>query len=289
MGIISAALYGTPNPGHNMPHLCPSVKAAIKVKQEELDTIYGVESAASDLAALIGAQREEKEAFESEMAERRAAFETEMQQSRVKWEKEETIREEEAKELAEGSAKQRKREKEEYEYGFARERAQKKGALEDEFQALEKEIAKKREDSERDTSLRKKELDAREEAIAGREKDMAALEEEADSYPDRLEAAVARAVKETTDRLTQDFAKDKALMESKSEGEKNVLSSKLESVEALLQNQTTQIADLVKGHEQAYEKVQDIANRAVAAAKHEIISVPVGSSSAPRTEDDRKD
>ena len=38
--------------------------------------------------------------------------------------------------------------------------------------------------------------------------------------------------------------------------------------------QTTQIEELSRKHEQAYEKVQDIANRAVAAAKREIVSVP---------------
>ena len=63
-------------------------------------------------------------------------------------------------------------------------------------------------------------------------------------------------------------------MESKFEGEKNVLKGKVESLEAMVKVQTTQIEELSRKHEQAYEKVQDIANRAVAAAKREIISVP---------------
>ena len=58
------------------------------------------------------------------------------------------------------------------------------------------------------------------------------------------------------------------------EGEKNVLKGRIESLETMVKLQTTQIEELSRKHEQAYEKVQDIANRAVAAAKREIVSVP---------------
>ena len=78
----------------------------------------------------------------------------------------------------------------------------------------------------------------------------------------------------TTERLTSDFEKARALLEAKHEGEKNVLTSKIESLEKLVSSQEAQVAQFAKRHEQAYEKVQDIANRAVAATKREFISVP---------------
>ena len=59
----------------------------------------------------------------------------------------------------------------------------------------------------------------------------------------------------------------------KFEGEKNVLLSKIESLEKLVQAREVQIGELSKRNKQAYEKVRDIANRAVAAAKREYISV----------------
>lgn len=263
------------------------IKIAVRSKQEELDTIYGVETAASDLAALIEVQQERKEAFETEMANRRTAFEVEMQEALDEWEKEKTVREQEAKELAESIAKQRKREKEEFEYGYAREKSQKKTALEDELQTVEKDILRKRESFERESSQRKSELDIREEDIAKRENEMATLRKEVDTFPSRIEAAVEKAVDDITTRLTQDFEKDKALMESMSDGEKNVLKSRIESLETLVKNQTDQIGDLSRGRESAYEKVQDIANRAVDAAKREIISVPV-ISHASVSDEDRK-
>ena len=61
---------------------------------------------------------------------------------------------------------------------------------------------------------------------------------------------------------------------SRFEGEKNVLAARIESLNNLVTSQAAQISDLSKKHEQAYEKVQDIANRAVAAAKHESYSTP---------------
>jgi hypothetical protein len=264
------------------------IKDAVKSKQEDLDTIYGVETAASDLAALIEAQQVKKEAFESEMTNRQTAFEAEMQEALAEWKKEKAAREQEAKEFAESTAKQRKREKEEFEYAFARDKEQKTNALKDELQALEKELLKKREDFEREVSQRKQNLDSREETIVTRENEIAALQKEVDTFPKRIETAVEKAVNDITTRLTQDFEKDKALMESRFEGEKNVLSSKIESLEKLVKNQADQIADLVKGHEHAYEKVQDIANRAISAAKREFISVPVATKSVSVTDEDRK-
>lgn len=265
------------------------LKDAVKSKQEDLDTIYGVETAASDLAALIEAQQAKKEAFETEMTNRQTTFEAEMQEALAEWKKEKAAREQEAKEFAESIARQRQREKEEFEYGFAREKEQKTNALKDALQALEKELLKKREDFEQEVSRRKQDLDSREGAIAQRENEIAALQKEVDTFPKRIETAVDKAVNDVTARLTHDFEKDKALMESRFEGEKNVLSSKIESLEKLVKNQTDQIADLVKGHDHAYEKVQDIANRAISAAKREFISVPVSARSVLVRDEDRKE
>lgn len=264
------------------------IKAAAKAKQEELDTIYGVESAASDLAALIEAQQAKKKDFETDMATRRAAFESEIKGARAEWEKEKAAHEQEAKELAGSIKKQRQREKEEFEYAFAREKEQRENALEDDLQTITKDISKKREDFEQEYNHRKNELDIREEDIAKREKEIAVLQKEVDTFPKRLETAVEKAVEDTTARLTHDFEKDKALMESRFEGEKNVFSSKIESLEKLVEGQAAQIADLAKRHEHAYEKVQDIANRAVAAAKREFISIPVTTQSSSASDADRK-
>lgn len=265
------------------------IQSAVEAKQEELKTIYEVETAASDLAALLDAQRSEKERFRREMAEEKKAFEAEMQQTRSQWVREKQERDRRVAEEAEALKKQRQREREEHEYAFTREKEQKKNALEDELHALEKEIAQKREEAEHSAKVREAELDAREEAVARREKEMDALQKEVDTFPKRLENAVQAAVDDTTEQLTKDFEKDRILMDSRFEGEKNVLNSKIESLERLVASQAAQIADLSRRHEQAYEKVQDIANRAVSSARRESYSAPQRTSIPSSREDEHRE
>ena len=248
------------------------IQSAIETKQAELDTIYEVETAASDLAALIEAQRAKKEQFDQETAAEKAAFETEMEELRNQWQQEKTDHDRQVAEEKQSLKKERQREKEEYEYVFAREKEQRKNALEDELQALEKEIAAKRSDFDQSVQERTAVLDAREEAVEAREKEMADLRKEVDGFAKRLEAAVQAAVTDTTKQLTRDFDSEKALMQARFDGEKNVLAGKIEALEKMAASQAIQIADLSKKSEQAYEKVQDIANKAVSASRRESYS-----------------
>jgi DNA repair exonuclease SbcCD ATPase subunit len=242
------------------------IQSAIETKQAELDTIYEVETAASDLAALIDAQRVKKEQFNQEMGVQKAAFESEIQEMRAQWEREKADHDRQVAEEKAGLEKKRQREKEEYEYSYAREKEQRKNALEDELQALEKEIAVQRNDFERGVKDRTEALDAREEAVASREKEADALQKEVDSFPKRLDAAVQTAVADITKQLSRDFESDKTLMQARFDGEKNVLTGKIEALEKMVSAQAAQIDDLSKKSELAYEKVQDIANKAVSAS-----------------------
>ena len=262
------------------------IQSAVEAKQEELKIIYEVETTASDLAALIDAQRAEKERFGREMKASRDAFEEEMRETRAQWNRQKAEHERQGAEQVESIKKQRQREKEEYEYAFVREKEQRKNAVEDELRELKKEIAQKREEFDQTNQQRMAELDVREAAVARREKEMDALQKEVDSFPKRLENAVQAAVNNATERLTRDFERDKALMESKFEGEKNVLVGKVESLERIVAAQAAQVADLSKRQEQAYEKVQDIANRAVASARRESYPAPVRPPLHPASRDE---
>ena len=250
------------------------IQSAIETKKEELNTIYEVETAASDLAALIDAQRVKKEQFEREMQDQKGAFEAEMEEIRTQWQREKADRDRRVKEQAEAIDKQRQREKEEYEYTFARDKAQRKNTLDDELQILEKELTVKRSEFENESQNRTAELDTREEAITDREKDMETLQKEVESFPKRNEAAVQKAVADTTEGLTRNFKGDKALMDARFEGERNVLMGKIEALEKMVALQAAQISDLAKKNELAYEKVQDIANRAVTSARRDIVFGP---------------
>ena len=261
------------------------IQSAIETKNEELNTIYGVETAASDLAALIDAQRVKKEQFEREMQDQQGAFEAEIAEIRTQWQREKADRDRRVKEQAEAIDKQRQREKEEYEYTFARDKAQRKNTLDDELQTLEKGLALKRSEFENEFQNRTAALDTREEAITNREKNMETLQKEVESFPKRNEAAVQKAVADATERLTGNFKADKALMEARFEGERNVLMGKIEALEKMVASQAAQISDLAKKNELAYEKVQDIANRAVTSARRDTYSAPIHQSNIPVRDD----
>ncbi len=263
------------------------IQSAIETKKEELNTIYEVETAASDLAALIDAQRVKKDQFEREMQNQKGAFESEMEELRTQWQREKADRDRRVKEQAETIDKQRQREKEEYEYTFSRDKAQRKNALDDELQILEKELTVKRSEFENECQNRTAELDTREKAIADREKDMETLQKEVESFPKRNEAAVQKAVADATEGLTRNFKGDKALMDARFEGERNVLMGKIEALEKMVALQAAQISDLAKKNELAYEKVQDIANRAVTSARRDTYSAPIHQSNIPVRDDSK--
>jgi len=264
------------------------IQAAVEAKQADLKTIYEVETAASDLAALIDAQRIKKQQFELEMEAKKTAFEQETDETHARWSREKIEHDRKVQEQADAVKKKREREKEEYEYAFLREKEQRKNELEDKLKSVEKEIMQKREDFEIEHQQRESDLDTRDAVLKKSEKEMAAFQKEVETFPNRLEKGIQKAVDDTTQTLTREFEKDNALLNTRFEGEKNVLVGKIESLEKTIASQATQIDTLSKNHEKAYEKVQDIANRAVAAAKRDIYPIPVPSTTAPRARNENQ-
>ncbi|EFK09597.1 conserved hypothetical protein [delta proteobacterium NaphS2] len=247
------------------------ISLAVEEKQKELKTIYGVETAATDLAALIEAQQVRKKDFEGKIEAQKADFDEEVREARAVWQKEESAHARDVKEETESLKKQRQREKEEFEYGFAREKEQKTNALEDELNVLQKEIAEKRLDFEKGMAEQEALLHAREKSVSEREKEIATLEKAVEGFQKKLDDAVKAAVGETTERLKADFQKHEALLKATFDGEKNVLASKIETLERMVKAQESQIESLSQRQDQAYQKVQEIANRAVDSSKREII------------------
>jgi len=262
------------------------VKKAAVEKQAELNKLYEIEGAAGDLAALLEAQRARREQFDAEMAlrkeemesalaGRKAQLEDEIAITRRAWEEERARRKAQEAEEAERTAKARQREQDEYDYALNREREQRRNALEDELASLEREIAAKREVFQAETSGKEAELQRREAAVAAGEEELRQLREKVDAFPSELADTVERAVEDTTRRLGAEFRSHKALLEAQFSGERNVLASRIEAMESRTEAQKAQIAALEDKLEKAYGKVQDIANRAVDAARREVITVPV--------------
>ena len=117
-----------------------AIQKAVESKERELQELYGIEKAATSLAALIEAQHQKRQDFEIELGRQKEELTREIESTRADWEKEKKSREAEIREREALEKKNREREKEEFAYLFKREQQSVRDKLNDEKTALEKEI-----------------------------------------------------------------------------------------------------------------------------------------------------
>jgi len=232
------------------------VKQAVDAREQELREIFEIEKEASSLAALIEAQKEKQEQFDSEMAEKKEELEYEIEATREEWEEEQKTHQAEVQARDEAEKKRRAREAEEYKYTFEREKQLTQEQFEYEKAKMEREGQLQREQKEGD-------LTAREQALSEKEAELSQLREKVVAFPAELDAAVEKAVQGTTDQLTKEAQAREALMKKEFEGEQKVLTSRIESLQQTVQEQQQQIAKLSDQIEKSYTQVQDIAVKAI--------------------------
>ena len=232
------------------------VKKAVEIKQKELEEIYEIQKAASTLAALLEAQKQKREQFEADMAQRKEELEGEIESTREQWEADQEAHEAEVKERDAAEKKAREREAEEYKYRLTREKQLAKEEFEYEKAKLERDFQMQKEEKERD-------LTAREKALAASEAELNGLRQKGDAFPKELEAAVATAVQQATDRLSREAQTREELMSKDAEAEQKVLNSRIEALQETVKAQAAQIAKLSAQIEKSYGQVQDIAVKAI--------------------------
>jgi hypothetical protein len=232
------------------------VRQAVEAKQKELQEIYEIEQSALSLAALIEAQHQKRQQTEAELAVRKEELTREIETLHTEWGKEKKVHEAEIKERDADEQKSRKREKEEYLYAFQREQQLAREQFEDEKARLEREITNRREQME-------KELADREKAVGEKETELNELRKQAGAFPEELESAVNQAVKEAIQRVESEAKNREELLKKEFDGERNVLNTRIESLEKTVTEQNERIAKLSQQVEKAYSQVQDIATKAI--------------------------
>ncbi len=232
------------------------IQKAIEVKQRELRELYEIEKQAASLAALIEAQNLKRQELEKKMAEEKEALTREIETMRQEWEEERKARDAEVKERDAEEKKRRQRESEEFAYNFKREQQLIKDKFEDEKTKLEKEIQLKKEEME-------KELTEREKSVAEKEKELEALRNKVNAFPVEMEAAVKKAIHEITEKLTLENKNRIDLLTREFEGERKMLVTRIEALEKTNKEQSERIQNFTQQLEKAYQKVQDIAVKAV--------------------------
>ncbi|MGB9499541.1 MAG: hypothetical protein ACKVE4_07270 [Dissulfuribacterales bacterium] len=239
------------------------IKQAVEIRNKELMDIYEIEKSAHSLAALLEAQKQKKLEFENEMEQRKNEIEDEIVNTKINWEKEKQQYAQQQKEQKTEVEKTRKREKEEFEYEFNREKEINKRQVNDEMESLNKQLQEQKETFEKETAQRESDLSQRENTVSEREKYMDTLQAKVDTFPAELEKRILQAVKETTEQIKNDAKKNEEILVKGFEGEKNVLATKIQSLEKLAADQQKQIETLSRQMDNAYGKVQEIAMKAV--------------------------
>ncbi len=232
------------------------VRRAIAAKDQDLKDIYEIQRSASTLTALIEAHEQQRTEMEQELAAAKAQLEQEVAQTRQVWEQEKKQREAENKERDAAELKRREREKEEYRYNWSREQQQAKDQFADEMAKGQKQLAETRVRTEADLAERQR-------VIKSQEQEFADLRRKVEAFPKELEAATAKAIKDTTVRLQQEAAAQEQLLKQEFEGQKNVQAARIAALEQQTKEQSERMAKLLGQAEKAYSQVQDIAVRAI--------------------------
>jgi hypothetical protein len=238
-----------------------TVRNAIGAKEKEIAELYEIEKSAMSLAALIEAQNQKRQEFTAEMEEKKESLRQDIEGTRATWEKEQEDHDAAVKERDVAEKKRQTREKEEFDYAFKREQQTAADRFAYEKAKLEKELKDKKEQMEQ-------ELSVREAAVAAKEAELNDLRKQAVQHPKELETSLARAVKETSERLLMEAKSREALLKKEAEGESNVFTARIESLEKTTKEQSERITALTKQLEAAYQKVQDIAVKTVEGASN---------------------
>ena len=243
-----------------------NLKKAIELKQKELEDIYGIEKESISLATLIETQKSLKIEFEENLRAQKKSLEEEILVTKQAWENEKAANLARTQEEKLKTEKERKREKEEYDYNLNREQEIARNKFTDELASLEKKINEKQESFSKKISEKENELNAREEAVKLRETKVDELEKQVNEFPGRLKKEIEEAVKMAENNMTNLFTQEKLILSKSYEGEKNVYEAKISALEVQVKDQAKLIEKLSIQQEKAYDKIQDIANKAVSSA-----------------------
>ena len=239
------------------------IRRAIDAKEAELKEIYEIQRTASTLQAMVETHQQKQDELERGYQSEKEELEGKIETTRAQWEAERKQHDQEIKERDTAEQKRRQRELDEYKYAFAREQQIARDQAADELAKVQKDLAERKEQAERQWEEREKALAAREQDITSREQELAELRGRVASFAKDLQAAVDQAEARAIERTEQQHQAAQELLRRQLEGEKNVLAAKIAGLERSVAEQDEQITRLEQQAEKAYAQIQEIAVRAI--------------------------
>lgn len=243
------------------------LQKAIDIEKQKLEDLYQLSASTDSLAVMLLAQKEQKEQFETEMAQRKQELadtikadkekhETEMSEKRALWKKEQAEREIAAKEEAALTKKERERKEEEYLYNLKIARKKETDLYEEKKQKLEKELIEKKDAFEKEFAERKT-------MIEEAEAELVELRGKNKAFPGELEKAVANAVKATTEKLETSHKFEIQLREKEVEGEQKLKDQTISTLNLKIKEMETNLKEMSAKTVKAETSVKDIALKAI--------------------------
>jgi hypothetical protein len=224
------------------------IRSAIAIEKKNLEDMYSLSATTDSLAAMILAQKVQKEQFQEEMSDKTAQWELEKSRQKI-----------EEKEYNDELTKRRKREEEEFQYALKITRKKDKDEYEASKAALEYEIKTKKAEFEQDVASREK-------ALKEAESELAELRKNNEAFPVKLEKAVSDKETEITKTLKAQYGFDIKFLEKQNEAEIRLKDQMITSMQEKISELQTQIKEYSEKANRAEAGVKDIAFKAIESA-----------------------
>lgn len=236
---------------------------AIEIKQIELDELYGIETKANAMAAMINAYKEKNEELKEAQAAKEAALEAELGEKKAVLETEIEILKQQKQEVmdsinTEAKAKEdeiklaRSREEDEYAYNLKRNRKAANDKWEDEKAAREKVLEL------RETAALEKETELNAKADYIKE-----LETKVEEIPTLIAAATEEGIKKGKADADKSNAFEVRALKKDAEYQKQLLEDKIERFANDLANTRAEKVELQQKLDDAYAQMTELAARTV--------------------------
>jgi hypothetical protein len=239
------------------------VQDAIIAKEHRLQELFGLETEAFALVALINAKeeiaRQYDDAFAQKKDEREKELQTIQDQARE-------ARQSLTKELNEANAKiaqDRVREQEEYLYNTERKRKQETDAFNDELEAKKREFNEKCDAFTKTLNAREESIMELEDSVAEREAKIDDLEEAVASLEASKETAVQEALKKGKSDASSEYYREKAYIEREAKHQVELAESKVATLQEALDKANATNEALTDKLERAYAEVREIAKSTI--------------------------
>lgn len=234
-------------------------RQACKIAEEDLERTKDAKVTADAIEQWLADHETEKKRVVDELDKKKKDLNADIAATKLAWEAEQEEHKKKLKAERDEVDSQRKRELEEYTYDLGKRMKADEDAAEELRKQLERELSRKRQDTEDQLATMKQELEQKKDRLAN-------LETQAETWPKTLEAAREEAKAATERELKSTYEHRIALLEQKAASAQDIATNRIQGLEDYLSKQETRIQELNAKLEQQTARVHEIANKAVEGA-----------------------